>query len=207
MKILTWLTEIWPKIKKTVYLILAVLSVLSIAYISGCVRGRRTAKCPTISTEVVILHDTATHYIPNYVPWYIAGKDTTIYIDRLIPAKVDTLAILRDYYALHYQDRFWSDSLIQVTLKDMITQNKATPQKFTYKILRPQTIINNTQDNSVHYQSYLYIGGSVPINKFDYSSIDLTLALPKWSIGVSYAPGVNTFMVRAGVKIIAFKKK
>ena len=204
--IIAFFTNLWGTSKKIILLVAFAVLVVALSYISGCIHGRKTKQCPQIETKVIIKTDTVHHYIPNYVPWYIAGRDTTIYIDRLIPAKVDTQVILKDYFAQHIYDRFWRDSLIQVDLKDMITQNKAYPQKFSYKILRPQTIINNTQDNSVHYQSYLYLGGSVPINKFDYSSIDLTLALPKWSAGVGYMPGHNTFVAKLGFKIIQFKK-
>jgi hypothetical protein len=206
MKIIAFFTNLWKNSKGFIIIAGIALIMFLLTFMKGCQYGKAHKICPQIETKTVIKHDTIDHYIPNYVPWYIAGKDTTIYKDKLIPAKVDTQAILKDYFAQHIYDRFWRDSLIQVDLKDMITQNNAYPQKFSYKILRPQTIINNTQDNSVHYASYLYLGGSVPINKFDYSSIDLTLALPKWSAGLGYMPGHNTFVIKGAIKIVAFKK-
>jgi hypothetical protein len=204
--ILLWLTNLWKNNKRLILEICLVLAVLSMAFIKGCQYGKQQVHCPDITTETIYVHDTVTHRIVDRFPYYISHTDTIIELVQY-PAKIDTAEILKDYFATHVIDRYWQDSLIRVDLKDYITQNKPGKNVFKYNILRPQTITHTTVDNSVTYNSYLYVGGSVPINKFDYSSIDLIVAFPKWVVGAGYMPGQNSFAIKGGVKLFQFKQK
>ena len=204
--IILWLVNFYSKYNKWIWFILAFLCVLSLSFIKGCSYGRKTKKCPEITTSIIIKHDTVTRTITDRFPYYVYKIDTVIY-DHLIPADVDTTEILRNYFATYKYQRYWTaKDTLEVFLTDYISQNKPIDNVFRYKWLLPQTITNTVVDNSVHYSSYLYIGGSVPINNFKYSSIDLTLALPKWYVGAGYLPGVNAFSLKGGIKLVQFKK-
>jgi hypothetical protein len=199
-------------LKKWVFYALAFLIVLSITYISGCQRGKRVKKCPQITTEMIIKHDTIQHYIYNIWPWYFDGKDSIVYKDA--PAKIDTFAIFKDYYALHFSNKQWRDSLLEVNLDMMISENKFYPQEFSYKILRPQTIITNTIDNSVNFARYIYFGASLPvypakvntISNINYIALNGLYAFPKGYAELTYQPYTKIFTVGTGIKIFKFKK-
>jgi len=182
------------------------LFVMFICFISGCNYHKNHSKCPEITTNTVIIHDTIIHNIVDTFPYYIVKTKEIIYRDTIL-REVDTANILRDYFAYHIYDRNWKDSLITVDLRDTVTENKFLRNEFTYKILRPQTIINYTQDNSVTYNSYLYGGLSIPINNINDIELNGLLTFPKAYIGMGYQPNIETFNVKLGVKLLSFKAK
>lgn len=196
------------------YLIIAgiIIFILLFTFMGGCHHGKKIKVCPTIETGTTIKTDTVDHYIYNIWPWYYEGKDSIVYVD--VPAVVDTMKILADYYAKHYSNKKWSDSLLDVDLDMMITQNKFYPQKFKYNIKRPQTIINNTIDNSIHYSRYLYFGTGLPVYPFkangisniNYLSLEAIYAAPKGYFKVGWQPYTEQFSLSAGVRIVKFKK-
>ena len=152
LKILNWF-------KKNAALLLGsfAIFVMFACFVSGCCYHKNHSKCPEIITNTVILHDTLIHQIIDTIPFYIQKTDTIIYTETIIQP-VDTAMILRDYFALHVYDREWygldsltNDSLLYVNIHDTITRNKSIGNKFEYRILRPQTINNYTQDNSITY--------------------------------------------------------
>lgn len=206
MKLLAWLTAFWNQRKGFIIIDGIALVMFLLTFMKGCQYGKAHKICPRIETKTVFVHDTVTHRIVDRFPYYVYKTDTVIY-ESLIPMDVDTNLILKEYFAKHIIDRKWENDTLTVNIRDVISRNQPVSNLFKYNIKIPFTTITNTVDQSVHYQSYLYIGGSVPINKFDYSSIDLTLALPKWSAGVGYMPGQNTFVVKAEIKLIQFKSK
>lgn len=192
---------------------ISVLFLLGTGFFGGWHAHKEFRPCPTITHDTITLYDTTTHIIINDVHHYHSKIDTIIYRDTIFK-DVDTAAILKDYYALHVYDRNWlgmegKDSLLTVSLKDTITENKSIGNIFKYKILRPQSIINNTTDNTITYNSYLYAGLTIPISKgkMDEISFDGIYAFPKAYLGGSWQPYTNTFAVKAGMKILKFKQK
>lgn len=187
-----------------------------LAFMKGCSYGKTRVKCPTITTNIKYIHDTITRETPNYYPYYIQGKDSIIYQEKLIPAKVDTIAILHDYYAKHIYNRQWKDSLLDVQVQDQVTKNEISNLNFKYKILRAQTIINNTQDNSITYSHYIYGGVSMPIYPFkqygtisniNYIGLNMIYAAPKMYLNVKWTPYIKGFEFGIGIKILQFKTK
>jgi hypothetical protein len=169
-----------------------------------------------ITSNIIYIHDTVWHQIPNYQPWYIQGKDSIIYQEKLIPAKVDTIAILHDYYAKHIYNRQWKDSLLDVQVQDQVTKNEISNLNFKYKILRPQEIINNVLDNSITYSHYIYGGVSMPIYPFkqygtisniNYIGLNMIYAAPKMYLNVKWTPYIKGFEFGTGIKILQFKTK
>jgi hypothetical protein len=115
---------------------------------------------------------------------------------------VDTSAILRQFYALYSYERSWTDSLLTVTVKDVITQNKPLTNVFTYKILRPQTVVTNFVTNT-SYSRYVAFGFSVPVKDLSLSTMDLMYVDRKWYGGVGYGKG--GLSVKGGVTLFRMK--
>ena len=114
----------------------------------------------TIVTKTItkFKYDTVQHYINKYITLH----DTVLMVDS-IPAHVDTLLILKDYFSKHVINREFKDTSLLVNLTDTISQNKFFGSKFEYKLLKPQTIITNTtttiiKDNRWNIGPYVGIG-------------------------------------------------
>ncbi len=164
--------------------------------------GHKQRNPPQIISHVVILHDTVQHHIIDSFPYYIVKKDTVIYtnIDTIY---IDTAKVLTDYFALHNYTRTWEDSLIAVTSKDVISQNRFIDNDFSYWIKRPQTIINNV-DNSRIYKKYIYGGLNVPLKNINYLSLEVFYAFPKGYSGISWSPEINGIGLKVGCKLFGF---
>jgi hypothetical protein len=195
----------------SIYIAYAVVFVLmfGLTFIGGCKYGK--SRCPTITQDTIQVHDTIIHTIIDSVPYYVIHTDTIIQ-QVTLPSVIDTVAILQDYYATHVYDRQWygiegQDSLLSVTVKDYITQNKPIHNTFNYRILRPQTVINNSIDNSIHYNRYLYATISSPVYPLPKASINIGLAYagPKAFMGVSYEPINKVVTAHLGIKLFTIK--
>jgi hypothetical protein len=199
-KLLAWLISV----QKYIYGILAFLCVLLIVFMKGCSYGRDHKKCPEVITNTIVVHDTVTHEIVSTYPHYINHTDTIIYVDTVLQ-KVDTLKILADYFSLHVSDNRWSDSLLTVDLKTYISENKLKNSVFKYKITRPQTLITNLVDNSIHYNKYLYAGGSIPVKDIRYAAFSGFYAFSRGLIGLGYNPYLKSVNVTGAIKIAKLK--
>jgi hypothetical protein len=182
------------KVIKYLILVVSVL-LLSGAFIGGCQWHKKYRSCPEIVTHTVILHDTILHRIVDSFPYYIVRRDSIVYRDTVFK-DVDTNAILEDYFALHYYSRTWEDSLLSAKSEDAISQNGFVDNKFTYRILRPQSITYNQIDNSVHYNKYLLLGLSVPIQDYKTAQLEAVFVLPKFYIGAGF--GSQGLSIKAG---------
>lgn len=199
-------------LKKNLAFILCGLAIfiMALCFVSGCNYHKNHFKCPEITTNTVILHDTIIHQVIDTFPFYIVKRDTIIYTDVIIQP-VDTAAILQNYFALHVYDRKWygldsltKDSLLYVNIHDTITQNRSIGNKFQYKILRPQTITYNSIDNSVLYAKYLYAGLDIPFYNAEFSELSLLFAFKRGYIGAGYAPMARGFSLKTGVKLFTW---
>lgn len=181
-----------------------------ISFIGGCVHGRK--QVPEVITHTVILHDTIIHHITDIFPYYVSHSDTIIYKDTVFK-DVDTAAILKDHFALHVYDRKWNDTLVNIWISDTIAQNRPYRNDFSYKILRPQTITNHLQDNSVTYLKYLYGGFSLPLYPFkansisniNYISVEAVFAYSKGYIRANWQPYTGIYSLGTGIRLIQFK--
>lgn len=172
----------------------------------GAWGGYHLKKCPAISTNTVHVYDTVLKEIPVVKNHYLIKFDTIVY-EKNVPVlltKADTLKILSDFYAQYFYTRNYSDSLLDVTQRDMVSQNKISAVSFKYKYKGATTIVNNSVDNSIHYNKYIYLGMSTLLKDPKYTFLNLTYAGPKWDIGVGYNPTYG-FQVQAGIKLFNFK--
>lgn len=162
-----------------------------------------------VVTDTIYLPDTTTHTIADKPPEYIIVRDSIKYRDTewmdsvLQASKVDTNAILRKFYAIHYYTRTWQDSLISITRHDAIAENNFIDSKINYQFLKPQTIIYNT--TAYTYSRYLYGGLDMPVNNINHLKFEVTYATNKGYLGAGYSPGQNTLSLKAGVKLIQLK--
>lgn len=152
------------------YLAISAL-VLSLGIFSGWKLHKTLRPCPVITHDTTYVVDTVEFHIRDTVPFYVQRLDTILYHDT-IPRVVDTAAILKDHFALHVYDRNWNDTNLIVSIRDTITQNKYLHNDFTYKILRPQEIIINKEDNSITYGRYITLGVGIPIKNVNYITIE-----------------------------------
>lgn len=117
---------------------LSIILALILVFMQMC---RHCPKCAdaTIVSDTAYVHDSFPKYIPvsTPVPYAVITTDT-------IPSNVDTIAILKDYFAKYLYSQTIADTSISVTISDTISQNKIAGRGFSYQILRPQQIITNT---------------------------------------------------------------
>lgn len=167
--------------------------------------GRRTCPGPQIEThtDTLYVYDTITKVITK--DHYTETIDTIFYPDSiLIPADVDTAAILADYYRTYKYDRSWGDSTISVNFSDYISRNRITRSTLlNYKLLKPQSTIINTT-NVLNYQKYINIGLRTDIT-FLYPEFQASYIGPKFSYGLGYMPRQKALTVNFGYNILKFK--
>lgn len=146
---------------------------------------------PVILTKREIKFDTTEKIInkstPYYVPYYIIKTDTVE-----VPANVDTAAILREYFAVNHYKWEYRDTLLAFDLSDEISQNKIQKREASYKILRPQQIINNiTTVKKSEATGKFYVGFDIGTNLKDISTFGPSVMYAtknKGAISAGYDP-------------------
>ena len=97
---------------------------------------------PQTITEVITRWDTLKVATKEYVPKYI--RKTIVNIDTF-QAPIDTMSILRDYYAKYfYTDTIKVDSLGFIVINDTVTRNLISMRDVQSNIFIPTTTITNT---------------------------------------------------------------
>ena len=177
--------------------------------------GRSLVKCPQIDSNMVYIQDTTWHQLKDSLIDVIDSlKKYNLRIDTLympsdtIYGKIDTLSILNNYYSKFGYPWLKGDSNIIVYGYTTISQNRMVSNELKYKLLKPQTIINNvTIDKSITYNKYLYIGLDIPIYKFNYSEIELLYTFQKGYVGVGYEPQIGGINIKGGIQLLKFKER
>ena len=152
--------------KQTSIIIILVLIVL--LFIQGWYY-KTSMPIETVVTKIETRVDTVTINSIEYVPQVETRilPPELIYIDVidtvLINTKVDTAAILTDYYSKYvYQDVLDLDTLGSVTIIDTVSQNKIQSRQFTSDIIIPtKTVTNTTYINDKGF----YYGVGLGINQ------------------------------------------
>jgi hypothetical protein len=188
-------------VKKLLIEVAIIIIFLFAVFIGGCRYGRTRVKCPEVTTDTILKYDTITYTIHDVVTHVV--RDTIYYPDT-IPADVDTAAILKDYFAIYSYDWSKPDSIIDFNLKTTITENRPVKYDFSYKLLRPQTIVNNVTTINNPYYNRIYLGATVPL-KSAFPGIDVMMVTEKYYGGVEYQPKEGIFSIKGGISIIKFK--
>ena len=95
---------------------------------------------PKVITSVVTEYDTIRKTVTNYIPKFVSKIEyvrDTVYITQ----PIDTVAILKDYFATYvYEDKQALDSL-NLTIIDSVSQNKIFARTISYDLIYPTTTI------------------------------------------------------------------
>ena len=122
---------------------------------------------PQTITEVITRWDTLKVATKEYVPKYI--RKTIVNIDTF-QAPIDTMSILRDYYAKYfYTDTIKVDSLGFIVINDTVTRNLISKRDVQSNIFIPTTTITNT---TYLYKRELFWGASVSGNQEQIQSVN-----------------------------------
>ena len=133
--------------------------------------GEITPSEPTIITKVETKYDTITKEVTKYVPKIITKIKTEIDTIRLTQ-KIDTVAILEDYFAKYVYEDFQQLDSLNLTIRDTISQNKILSRKIFYDLIYPTTTVTETKyiNQREFYvgfglngtsKQFNYIGGSI----------------------------------------------
>ena len=97
---------------------------------------------PKIITETVTKWDTVSITKTEYIPKWKTRIET---IHDTIPSSIDTVTILKDYYAKYfYSDTIQLDTLGSVVINDTVTRNLISFRDVQSNIFIPTTTITNT---------------------------------------------------------------
>jgi hypothetical protein len=151
------------------------------------------------STRTVVYDSTQRKLIANKAP--ISILTNTV----VIPAKVDTQAILLAYFAIHtYSDQI-SDSSLHLQIFDSVSQNKIYGRRIFYQWLKPvestsSTTITNTP--VLKSRSGFYIGGFGDFSKNKYGVGSGLTWLTKKQVMFNYDFDVLNKSHRVGAKFL-----
>ena len=186
---------------------------LSIGIWGGWNLHKEFKPCPTVTTDTIIKYDTTWYTIYDTIPIHTTD---TIFVPGdtiIIPADVDTAAILKNYFSV--VDYTWSkqDSNIRFDMTTRVTQNRPVKYEFDYKLLKPFTTVINDIDNSVTYSYYLQAGLSMPVYGYDSTKVNIqnlmleaTYVFHKGYVGAAWQPNTKSITARAGVTLFKINK-
>jgi hypothetical protein len=167
-----------------------------------------------VVTNTITVTDPYWHHIADslaalppkeHIKWL--PQDTLFYPDT-IPGKIDTAAILKDYFAVYKY--LWEKTLkdsVQISLQTTVTKNQPIAYDLKYKLLFPISTTTTIVDNSVHYNKYLQAGITVPIalKYINTTSIDAQYIFPKGYVGAGFQPYNGIISAKAGLTIFKIK--
>ncbi len=139
---------------KNIQSLLIVVLVIIILIMRSCDGGSTpTVKEPTTITKVVVRYDTIKDVVVKYVPKW---KEKIVTITDTIPLEIDTLAILKDYYAKYvYTDTLKLDTIGYAVINDTITRNTIFSRDITTQLVIPTV----TQINTKYIYKREFFGG------------------------------------------------
>ena len=142
------------KTKNNLQILLFITLVIIILSSRVCSFDKNIKPAETITvTETLISYDTINDTISKYIPkWKTKTKIDTFY------APVDTMKVLRDYYAKYlYVDTVKIDTIGYLVVKDSITKNKILSRSIKTNILLPVTTITKTTTTYINKVDF-YLG-------------------------------------------------
>ena len=145
---------------KTIPWILSVILLLAIIG-QHIYYTNKPAKTITVTDSVMLKPDSIPYSVVVPAP-YPEFRDTGNAYIQIIPAEVDTFAIIRDWQIAHmsknvYKRTLKDDSSAFVQLTDTVYDNKLHQSKFTFQNRRAERVLHETKI----YPDRLFLGGSV----------------------------------------------
>ena len=117
--------------------LLILILVILVLFQSQC------SKKPVPEPEVIVTIETKWDTVNVVQTEYVPKWRTRVVTERVeVPADIDTMSILRDYYAkYYYTDTLTLDTLGFLVLNDTITQNSVMSRSFISNVSIPTTTI------------------------------------------------------------------
>lgn len=127
---------------RNVIILVLIIVILLLRQCSG--GGEITPTEPTIITKTEVRYDTITKEVPKYIPKIVTRIERNI--DTLLIAQnVDTLSILKDYFAKYvYVDVQTLDSL-NLVITDTLTENRILARSIKYDLIYPTVTVTETK--------------------------------------------------------------
>jgi hypothetical protein len=123
---------------KNIQTLLIVVLVVIILLMRSC-EGNSTAIEPEVITKIEVRYDTIETIKETYIPKWRTKIVTEI---DTLQADIDTLAILKDYYAkYYYSDTLYIDTIGYAIINDTISRNTILARDIRTNILIPITTI------------------------------------------------------------------
>jgi len=142
---------------------------------------------PITKSDTIVGYDTIFIDKISYVPQWKTKWETKT---DTIPVNVDTLAILKDYYAKYfYTDTLYIDTLGYAVINDTITRNSFLSRNIETNILIPNKTITNTVYINKR-ELYWGLGLSGKTDQINYLGGELLLKTKKHQI-YSLGLGIN----------------
>ena len=215
--------ELGNKINNILLTAVAVI-LLTIGFAVGWKLYPTFKPCPEVTSDTIIINDTTWHHLydslaslppKEKIKWL--PQDTLFVPGDTFFKDVDTAAILKDYFSVfRYHWTKLDSGLLDVSLYTTVTENKPIKYELDYKILKPQTVVNNTIDNSVTYNKYFQFGVNLPVYCYSKDtlsklnimnvSLEASYVFPKGYVGVGWQPNTETINARAGVTLFKIKQ-
>lgn len=154
----------------------------------------------------VLKHTIDTVIVPHDTIVYRKGKDIyhKVPVYQVVPINVDTLAILKDFYAKRvYIDTLrLSDSLGYIVVNDTISENSLLGRLWTAQVnnttIKEQIIVKELPKNQVYIG---LVGGFDKVNIVNFAGPSLVLKTKTdkiYSVGVGYA-GSGAVSIQGGI--------
>ena len=126
---------------QTLLIVVLIIIILLMRNCSGDLTKKQKPKEIVKTTiEYIPVEKEVPHYIPKWKDKIVVDIDTF-----LVSQKIDTSAILSDYYAKYYfVDTLSLDTLGYVLVADTVSQNKIASRKVNYKVNIPKITIEKT---------------------------------------------------------------
>lgn len=163
-------------------------------------------KVDTITkTTIKYIGDTSTHTTAVKPP-----KPVYIYQTDSFPLHVDTLAILKDYYARYYYvDTIRNDTSALIVIEDIVSKNSILSRQLRFanrrvskEITRTETITKTVQpDNKQAFELYAGLTLSGNLHQFGAAPY-LQLNWSRYSYLVSYDPVNRVFGIGGGIRLV-----
>jgi len=150
-------------------------------------KNRTVITEPTTITKTITKWDTLKIDSLVYVPRW-RTKVTTVH--DTIPTDIDTLSILKDYYAKYfYTDTLSLDSLGSIVINDTISKNSIIFREIQPNVLIPTTTVTNTVfvNNREFYVGFGLKGRTDQINYLGGELLYRTKSKQVYGVGI----GVN----------------
>lgn len=167
----------------------------------------RCPDCPEPETKVVEVwkYDTTNYlkWVPVPVPY-----ETIVHVPVMVPAEVDTEAIVRDYYSAYIYNRvLMDDSLAFISLEDTVFNNRLMSATLHYTDRTPTQIIYNTFTETNNRPVNKIFAGFALDNRMDVGASVLLLTKRDHAYAITADPFEKRYTGAAYWKISLRKKK